>query len=144
MGRTNRSRKRRDEMNRIKRERYAKKELIRLKKTLGIIDQGDEIMKEVEEIAIIKSAKEIKNAKKNEDKLLRLELDEEHSKGEIVEVTNEKTGKVQKFNTKTMKDQNGKFPTWYKPRKTPKKIRKMDHARKLKFKQQWTTTNVPL
>ena len=61
MGRMNRSRKRRDEMNKIKKERYDAKELIRLKKTLGLIDaDGNEVMKDLSEVAEVKTSKQIK------------------------------------------------------------------------------------
>lgn len=61
MGRSNRSRKRRDEMNKIKKDRYDAKELIRLKKTLGLLDaDGKEIKMEIGEVADIKTSKEIK------------------------------------------------------------------------------------
>lgn len=61
MGRNNRSRKRRDEMNKIKKARYEAKELIRLKKTLGLLDaDGNEIMKDISDVAEVKTAKEIK------------------------------------------------------------------------------------
>lgn len=61
MGRNNRSRKRRDEMNKIKKDRYDAKELIRLKKTLGLLDaDGKEINMEIAEVAEIKTSKEIK------------------------------------------------------------------------------------
>ena len=61
MGRNNRSRKRRDEMNKIKRARNSAKELVRLKKCLGLIDaDGNELMKEIEDIATVKTAKQLK------------------------------------------------------------------------------------
>jgi len=61
MGRNNRSRKRRDEMNKIKKARYEAKELIRLKKTLGLLDaDGNEIMKDISDVVEIKTAKELK------------------------------------------------------------------------------------
>jgi len=61
MGRQNRSRKRRDEMNKIKKARYDAKELIRLKKTLGLLDaDGKEIKMEIGEVAEIKTSKELK------------------------------------------------------------------------------------
>lgn len=65
-------------------------------------------------------------------------------KGENVEVVNEKTGKVHIYNTKTFKDQHGSYPPWFKPRKTERKTRKLLHARKQRFKQAWSTANVPL
>lgn len=59
MGRNNRSRKRKDTMNRVKRERNAKKELARLKKTLGIIDDAN--MKDaLADISEVKTAEQIK------------------------------------------------------------------------------------
>lgn len=61
MGRTNRSRKRKAQMDRIKKERNAKKELLRLKKTLGLIDaDGNELIKKVEEVVEYKSPEELK------------------------------------------------------------------------------------
>lgn len=62
MGRMNRSRKRKDAMNRVKRERNAKKELARLKKTLGILDDAE--MKEaIQETTTQKEAKDLKKVK---------------------------------------------------------------------------------
>lgn len=80
MGRSGRSRKRKDAMNRVKRERNAKKELARLKvtstiyfelatktkiyfhqKTLGLVDaDGNEIKMELEDIAEVKTASQLK------------------------------------------------------------------------------------
>lgn len=61
MGRSGRSRKRKDAMNRIKRERNAKKELARLKKTLGLVDaDGNDIKMELDEIAEVKTAAQLK------------------------------------------------------------------------------------
>lgn len=86
----------------------------------------------------------LKEKKSKEEKQLEFELQEEREKGETITVVNEKTGKTHVYNTKTLKDQHGSYPAWYKPRKTAKRMRKKDHARKLKFKQHWTVTNVPL
>lgn len=48
-------------MNKIKKARYDAKELIRLKKTLGLLDaDGKEIKMEIGEVAEIKTSKEIK------------------------------------------------------------------------------------
>ncbi|XP_013116494.1 protein LLP homolog [Stomoxys calcitrans] len=144
MGRTNRSRKRREENSKAKKARYEVKELARLKKTLGIMDT-DEQMKDLEEVATIKTAKELKIEKKTkEEEQLEFELQEEREQGQSVTVVNEKTGKTHVYNTKTLKDQHGSYPPWFKPKKTAKRMRKRDHARKMKFKQAWTVTNVPL
>lgn len=71
MGRNNRSRKRRDEMNKIKKDRYDAKELIRLKKTLGLLDaDGKEIKMEIAEVAEIKTSKEIKRVSCRSGKIL--------------------------------------------------------------------------
>lgn len=72
------------------------------------------------------------------------ELEEKEDKGENITVINEKTGKPHTYNTKTFKDENGSYPPWFKPRKTQKRMRKLNHARKQRFKQAWTTINVPL
>jgi len=64
MGRSGRSRKRKDAMNRVKRERNAKKELARLKKTLGLVDaDGNDIKMELENIAEVKTAAQLKKEK---------------------------------------------------------------------------------
>lgn len=79
MGRSGRSRKRKDAMNRVKRERNAKKELARLKvfsvismwqqrwkhffhqKTLGLVDaDGNDLKMELNEIAEVKTAAQLK------------------------------------------------------------------------------------
>ncbi|KAI8120166.1 hypothetical protein FF38_05119 [Lucilia cuprina] len=146
MGRTNKSHKRRNENAKVKRARYAVKELAMLKKTLGIMDteEGD-TMEQLADVATVKTAKEIKHEKKSkEENELAFELQEEREQGEKITIVNEKTGKTHVYNTKTLKDQHGSYPSWYKPRKTAKRMRKKDHARKLKFKQHWTVTNVPL
>lgn len=60
MGRTNKSRKRREENSKAKKARYDVKELARLKKTLGIADNVDETMKDISDVATIKTPREIK------------------------------------------------------------------------------------
>lgn len=61
MGRMNRSRKRKAEMDRIKKERNAKKELLRLKKTLGLVDEnGKEILEKMEEVIEYKTPEQLK------------------------------------------------------------------------------------
>jgi len=48
-------------MNKIKKARYEAKELIRLKKTLGLLDaDGNEIMKDISDVVEVKTSKEIK------------------------------------------------------------------------------------
>lgn len=61
MGRTNRSRKRKAQMDRVKKERNAKKELLRLKKTLGLLDeQGNELIQKMEEVVEYKTPEQLK------------------------------------------------------------------------------------
>lgn len=65
MGRNNRSRKRKNEMDRVKRERNAKKELARLKKTLGIIDDAE--MKEAMTLTtIVKTPDQLKKVNRRQ------------------------------------------------------------------------------
>uniref|UniRef100_A0A1A9WG02 Protein LLP homolog n=1 Tax=Glossina brevipalpis TaxID=37001 RepID=A0A1A9WG02_9MUSC len=150
MGRTNRSRKRRDKMNLIKKARYEAKELIRLKRTLGIMETdegtGDHnTMESLKEIATVKTGKELKKERRTkEEEELRYEMEEAREKGQNVTIVNEKTGKTHIYNTKTLKDQHGSYPPWFKPKKTAKRMRKKAHAQKKNFKQAWTVTNVPL
>lgn len=61
MGRTNRSRKRKAEMDRVKKERNAKKELLRLKKTLGMLDEhGNELIQKMDEVIEYKTPEQLK------------------------------------------------------------------------------------
>lgn len=61
MGRTNRSRKRKAQMDRIKKERNSKKELLRLKKTLGLIDEhGNELIQKMEEVIEYKTPEQLR------------------------------------------------------------------------------------
>lgn len=61
MGRTNRSRKRKAQMDRIKKERNSKKELLRLKKTLGMLDEhGNELIQKMEEVIEYKTPEQLK------------------------------------------------------------------------------------
>lgn len=53
--------RRRQEVRKVKKERYEQKELQRLKKTLGLVDgDGNEVMKDLSEIATVKTAKQLK------------------------------------------------------------------------------------
>lgn len=61
MGRTNRSRKRKAEMDRVKKERNGKKELLRLKKTLGMLDEhGNELIQKMDEVIEYKTPEQLK------------------------------------------------------------------------------------
>ena len=60
MGRMNRSRKRKALMDRVKKERNGKKELLRLKKTLGLVDKdGNELIQKMEEVIEFKTKEQL-------------------------------------------------------------------------------------
>lgn len=61
MGRTNRSRKRKAKMDRVKKERNGKKELLRLKKTLGLLDEhGNDLIQKMEEVVEYRTPEQLK------------------------------------------------------------------------------------
>lgn len=72
------------------------------------------------------------------------ELAEKDDVGENIEVVNEKTNVVHVYNTKTLRDQFNTLAPWKQPRKTERKQRKVNHSRKLNFKQAWCAQFVPL
>lgn len=90
----------------IKRERYSAKELERLKKTLGINENGtqDVEMAEISKIATVVDAKTIKENKeanndtKADDEKMDLDTDK------------------RVYNKKTMLDQYGNYPIWMNKR----------------------------
>lgn len=90
------------------------------------------------------SFRSIQEKQEKEEQEILDEIAEEKAEGEIVEVKNEKTGVVHKFNTKTMRDQFGSLPVWKKPRNTERKIRKKTHAMKKQFNQAWLNKFVPI
>ncbi|KAL0808810.1 hypothetical protein ABMA28_012487 [Loxostege sticticalis] len=123
----------------VKRERYAVKELSRLKKMLGIKEEEKVTESEVMESdqVIFLDAGAIKNAKKkakpdvDDDEDVEMSSDDEK-----VEVDGE-NGKKRIFSTKTLKDQNGQYPVWLHKRKiakmtrsTQKKIKKKSKKRR--------------
>ncbi|XP_063545346.1 protein LLP homolog [Cydia strobilella] len=110
----------------IKRERYAVKELSRLKKMLGIKEEEKVKESEVMESdqVIFLDAGEVKNKKnKKKAKVTEPEQDPEDvemsSDDEKIEVEGE-DGKKRVFNSKTLKDQNGQYPVWLHKRKIAK------------------------
>ncbi|XP_045456117.1 protein LLP homolog [Melitaea cinxia] len=106
----------------IKRERYAVKELARLKKMLGIKDEEKVTESEVMESdqVIFFDAGELSKKKKKEEKPQEEEDDVEMSSDdEKVEVSGD-NGKKRIFSTKTLKDQNGQYPVWLHKRKIAK------------------------
>lgn len=95
----------------VKRERYGAKELDRLKKTLGINENGsqDVEMSEISEIAIVVDAKKIKENTKSKE-------DAEVDGAEMMDV--DSSGRV--YNKKTMRDQFGNYPVWMSRKKISK------------------------
>ncbi|KAK1128271.1 hypothetical protein K0M31_002741 [Melipona bicolor] len=114
----------------IKRIRYGAKELERLKKTLGIDENGakDIEMSEISKIATVVDAKTIKeneqaetNEQATEDK--QAETNEQATEDEQTETNGETmdvdtNGRV--YNKKTMRDQYGNYPVWMNKRKIAK------------------------
>ncbi|XP_057329590.1 protein LLP homolog [Microplitis mediator] len=96
----------------VKRERYGVKELARLKKTLGIEENGqqDVEMNELSEIATIVDAKTIQaeKDKKADGNDADNHVDQMDQDGKRV------------YNKKTMKDQFGQYPVWMSSRKIAK------------------------
>lgn len=153
MPRTNRSKKRTDEMNRIKRARNYEKELIRLKKTVGILDKdGNEIVKQAidDEMAVPKTPKQRREIKDLAEVNARVAYKDEvittNEPVENITIVNENTGKSHTFNSKTLKDQYGNRPAWFKNRKLGKAKKKLNEFRKKtkNYKQKWATSNIPL
>lgn len=93
----------------IKRERYGKKELDRLKKTLGIedshSDSKDVNMSEISEVVHVVDAKSIKS---NDESVEEMETDT----------------KKRVYNPRTFRDQHGAYPVWLHPRKMKSKSKK--------------------
>lgn len=86
----------------------------------------------------------LQEKEKKEEKEILEELQDEQDKGEFIEVLNEKTNVVHKYNTKTMRDQFGTLPVWKRPRNTERKIRKKTHAQMKQFNQAWLNKFVPV
>ncbi|CAH2083400.1 unnamed protein product [Euphydryas editha] len=106
----------------IKRERYAVKELARLKKMLGIKEEDKVTENEVMESdqVIFFDAGELSKKKKKDEKPPEEDEDVEMSSDdEKVEVSGD-NGKKRIFSTKTLKDQNGQYPIWLHKRKIAK------------------------
>ncbi|CAG4952738.1 unnamed protein product [Parnassius apollo] len=109
----------------IKRERYAVKELARLKKMLGIKEEDKQPESEVmesDQVIFLDAGQIAKNKKdkKKEQPLPDVEEDVEMSSDdEKVEVSGE-NGEKKIYSTKTLKDQNGQYPIWLHKRKIAK------------------------
>lgn len=109
----------------IKRERYAVKELARLKKMLGVKEEEkvteSEVM-ESDQVIFLDAGQISKKKKKKEEPKAAPEKDEDvqmSSDDEKIEVDGE-NGKKRVFSSKTLKDQNGQYPVWLHKRKIAK------------------------
>uniref|UniRef100_A0A6P7F336 Protein LLP homolog n=1 Tax=Diabrotica virgifera virgifera TaxID=50390 RepID=A0A6P7F336_DIAVI len=108
-------------MRQVKRERYGKKELDRLKKTLGIEDKPgeaststtDATMTDLSDVITFTTADEIKKKRK----------EKEQDKDIMDQSTLED---LKKFNAKTLMDANGAYPVWVHPRKIKKSKKSKD------------------
>ncbi|KZC10630.1 PREDICTED: protein LLP homolog [Dufourea novaeangliae] len=87
----------------VKRERYGEKELVRLKKTLGLTENGshDNEMKDISEIVTVVDAKALKETAKTNN--TNMDVD---------------GGRI--YDKKTMLDQYGNYPVWMNSRKIAK------------------------
>lgn len=112
----------------IKRERYGKKELERLKKTLGIVDEpgtsAEATMKDMSEVITFTTVSEIKEKKAAKE-----------AETDIMDQTDIDDIK-KKFNPKTLRNENGAYPVWLHPRK----IRKGKKSKKKKEKSKGKVT----
>lgn len=110
-------------MRAIKRERYGKKELDRLKKTLGIDDAqagpSDVNMQDMSEIVTVVSTQDIKKKKTTEAEIDLMDAAE--------------VDDIKKFNPKTLRNENGAYPIWLHPRKI-KRVKKSKKKAKAKGK----------
>lgn len=109
----------------IKRERYAVKELARLKKMLGVKEEEkvteSEVM-ESDQVIFLDAGQISKKKKKKAEPKAAPEKDEDvqmSSDDEKIEVDGE-NGKKRVFSSKTLKDQNGQYPVWLHKRKIAK------------------------
>lgn len=111
-------------MRAVKRERYGKKELDRLKKTLGIDDSqpgtSDVNMQDTADIVTVVTVEDIKKKKNREQ--------EDTDVMDASEVND-----IKKFNPKTLRNENGAYPVWVHPRKI-KRVKKSKKKAKAKGK----------
>ncbi|XP_068627301.1 protein LLP homolog [Battus philenor] len=104
----------------IKRERYAVKELARLKKMLGIKeDKPEGEVMETEQVIYLDAGQLSKKKKKEKPPPEEEEDVPMSSDDENVEVSGE-NGEKKVYSTKTLKDQNGQYPVWLHKRKIAK------------------------
>ncbi|XP_064604686.1 protein LLP-like [Liolophura sinensis] len=118
-------------MRKVKRVRYAKRELDTLKKVaegakIGALNGDNELYTIVTKDELQKQKEEKEAKRKTEEALNKMETDQ-----------------VRKFDKKTMKDENGQYPVWMnqrainKVKNSMKKGRKKKGKQRGKWKQEW-------
>uniref|UniRef100_A0A1B6MBF2 Protein LLP homolog n=1 Tax=Graphocephala atropunctata TaxID=36148 RepID=A0A1B6MBF2_9HEMI len=121
-------------MRAIKRERYGKKELDRLKNMLGINTTDVEMKEEtIGDIAIVRDANELRN-----ESVINVENEEEETVKETIEENKEECEPMEDgrpvYNKKTMRDQHGNYPVWLSSRKIKKAVKRSNLSKKLQRK----------
>lgn len=109
----------------VKRERYAVKELARLKKMLGIKGEEKGEKSTAEEVmdsdqVIFLDASELTKQKKAKETKVQEDEDVEMSSDDEKVTVEDDEGKKRVYSTKTLKDQNGQYPVWLHKRKIAK------------------------
>uniref|UniRef100_A0A336MQ89 CSON004156 protein n=1 Tax=Culicoides sonorensis TaxID=179676 RepID=A0A336MQ89_CULSO len=135
---TARSKKQRQRNLSIKREKQKVKELARLRKTVGLPEMMDTDQVQVQTAEQIE-----KKHKKIEEQLIEEEFIQEKTRAidrKKIKVVHPSTKKTHIYDTKTMKDQYGAYPTWYRANKVKRKMNKKKLSHKSNF---WTANFVP-
>ncbi|XP_058126596.1 uncharacterized protein LOC131280998 [Anopheles ziemanni] len=116
---TARSKKKRCKNKAIKRETNKVKELKKLKKTLGLLDEdGMDLMDKIKDITKQKQQEEeLEKVKKEVMAEIYKKETEDVDHNEYVETVNPKTNVKHVYNVKTKRDQFGSCPVWYKKKK---------------------------
>uniref|UniRef100_A0A182K9V5 Uncharacterized protein n=1 Tax=Anopheles christyi TaxID=43041 RepID=A0A182K9V5_9DIPT len=124
---TARCKKRRNQNNAIRRVKNKVKEVKKLKKMLGFIEE------DVGEGSLMDKLKDITEQKKKEQEqeIIKKEAMQEliekernkivKKKDKTITVVNPKTNVTHRYNVKTKRDQFGQFPVWHNPRSERKK-----------------------
>ncbi|XP_063708082.1 uncharacterized protein LOC134836791 [Culicoides brevitarsis] len=135
---TARSKKQRQRNLSIKREKQKVKDLAKLRKLVGLPEAMDE-----DHVQVVDAEKLAKKQQKREEAIIEEEFIAEKTKqiiGKKVKVVNENTKKEHVYDTRTMKDQYGMYPVWYRANKIKRKINKRKVGHSSNF---WTANFVP-
>lgn len=126
---TARSKGKRNKNKAIKREKNKAKELKKLKKTLGLLDEdGMDLMEKIKDITVQKKQKEELDKVKDEvtEEIFKKETADLVDHNEYVEIVNPKSSVKHVFNAKTKRDQFGSYPVWYKKKKEDAKKKRKE------------------